>query len=223
MRQELTAEGIPQPHSLGEETLHPSSAPPGRSHTVAYLFSQLFHPMISATLSFLIVGIFSTPSRLVGLAWGVLCILLLVIPTTLFYVVRLRQGVYSDEDVSDRHQRHELYFVSIVTVFVSIALLLLINAPVPLIALLTIGALLNLTNWLINLFWKISIHSSLAALSATVGMLHLLPLGLVLWFCTLLVGWSRVRTHNHTTLQVIAGICVATSLTLSVFTIFGLL
>lgn len=219
---ELIADTIPQPQELPSETPIPATHP-GASYLLARRLSQLFHPMISTTLSFLIVGIFSSPQRLVGLGWAVLSILLQVVPPTVFYAIRLHQGAYSDEEVSVRHQRNELYFFTLVSVFIGIGVLTTINAPLPLIALLISGALMNITNWVINTVWKISVHASTAAMCATIGMIHSVPLGLLLWLCSLALGWSRVRTRNHTPLQVVAGMGVASLLTILVFSASGLL
>jgi len=42
----------------------------------------------------------------------------------------------------------------------------------------------------------------------------------LLWLCALAVGWARVRTRNHTTLQVIAGLVVAAAIISVSFAVF---
>src|SRR5215212_6862882 len=95
----------------------------GRSYVLARLLSQIFNPIVLNIASFLIVGAASLGTPAAGLKWAALCVLVLIVPPTLFYYMRLRQGVYSDEDVSVREQRNELYLVGFIWVLVSIALL----------------------------------------------------------------------------------------------------
>src|SRR3712207_8306763 len=57
-----------------------------------------------------------------------------------------------------------------------------------------------------SLFWKISAHSSSIGATATVALLYSRPLGVLLWACAIAVGWARVRTRNHTPMQVLAGL-----------------
>lgn len=189
---------------------------------VARVLSQVFHPMITTTLTFVILGFYAVPPRWQGVLWAIFIILLEIVPPVTFFIVRLRQGVYSDEEISNRHQRNELYFFTFIVSLVSIGFLLLINAPLPFVALLIAGTALNITSWIINLFWKISIHAASAAMFAAVALIYSLPLGIVLWGGALAVSWSRIRTKNHTFLQVVAGLSLASALIFGIFSIFGL-
>jgi membrane-associated phospholipid phosphatase len=192
-----------------------------RSYALARFLSRLFNPIFLNIASFLIVGFaaLSTPAE--GLKWAALCILVLIVPPTTFYYIRLRQGVYSDEDVSVRQQRNELYLIGFVWVLVSLVILSFVGVPRPFLALM-IGALaMGLIGGLVNLFWKISAHSSSVASAATIALLYWRPLGIVLWACAIAVGWARVRTRNHTPLQVLAGFVCAVTIVLVVFGLVG--
>jgi membrane-associated phospholipid phosphatase len=194
----------------------------GRSYILARVLSQVLHPMITTTLTFIILGVYAVPHRWHGVLWALFIIVVEVIPPMTFFLFRLKQGAYSDEEVSNRHQRNELYLFTFVMSLVSIGFLLLIGAPLPFIVLLIAGTTLNVSSWIINFFWKISIHSATAAMCATVALIYSLPLGMVLWVGALAVGWSRIRTKNHTFLQVVAGLALATAIILSIFNVFGL-
>lgn len=210
-----------QQRDLMLETLPPDTAP-GRSYALARLISQVFHPMILSVVSFLIVGLYAMPRWFVGLGWALFGIILQVIPPTVFFCIRLRQGAYSDEDVSVRQQRNELYFFSLLTLITGLGVLWWLQAPLPFLALLCSALLLAMLGWAINYVWKISVHASSAASCAAIGLMYDQSLGLFLGICALLVGWSRVRTRNHTPLQVLAGFLVATVGVWGVFAAFGL-
>jgi membrane-associated phospholipid phosphatase len=198
-------------------------AAPGRGYAVARTISQLFHPVILGVASILIVGLLGVEPAREGALWGLLCAGLQVLPPMAFFTVRLRQGAYSDDDVSVRSQRNELYLFGIVNLAVGLIVLRLLGAPAPILAMISAAAVISLAAWLINFFWKISVHASSMGSTATLAALYSEPLGLALWLCALALGWARVRTRNHTPLQVVAGLALATLAVAGVFVAYGLL
>jgi membrane-associated phospholipid phosphatase len=198
-------------------------AAPGRGYAVARTISQLFHPVILGVVSILIVGLLGVEPAREGALWGLLCAGLQVLPPMAFFTVRLRQGAYSDDDVSVRSQRNELYLFGIVNLAVGLIVLRLLGAPAPILAMISAAAVISLAAWLINFFWKISVHASSMGSTATLAALYSEPLGLALWLCALALGWARVRTRNHTPLQVVAGLALATLAVVGVFVAYGLL
>lgn len=211
-----------QHHELMAEHT-PSMEMTGRSYVVARLLSQILHPMVTVTLNFLIVGFFALSHHWKGVAWAVFIIAIQVVPPMTLYLVRLRQGVYGDVEISNRHQRNELYMFTFLTLFCAVLFIYFIGAPLPFIALLSSGLVLNLVSWFVNLFWKISVHSATAAMCATTALIYSFPLGILMWMGTIAVGWSRIRTRNHTPLQVLAGIIVATGVVVVLFSGFGII
>src|SRR5215472_816795 len=132
----------------------------GRSHALGRLLSQIFHPILVNIAAYLIVGYGSLSTPASGLRWAGICILALILPGTIFYSLRRRQGAYSDEDVSVREQRNELYLVGFGCVLIATAALGLAGAPRPFLALMLCTLALGLIGGLINLFWKISAHAA---------------------------------------------------------------
>jgi membrane-associated phospholipid phosphatase len=195
-------------NDLTAEALRRGAAP-GRGYAIARTISQIFHPVILSVLSFFIVGIMGIPPMMRGLGWATLCTLIQVLPPTIFFTIRLRQGAYVDEDISERSQRNELYLFGMVTLVVGVIVLNLLGAPKEFVALLTSAALMNGICWIINLFWKISIHSAGIGSCATIASIYSMPLGLLLWIGALSLGWARVRTRNHTPMQVVAGLALS--------------
>jgi membrane-associated phospholipid phosphatase len=211
-----------QQHDLTAEAIRRGAAP-GRGYAVARSLSQIFHPVTLSVVSIFIVGMLGVEPVSSGAAWAILCAVIQVIPPTIFFMVRLRQGAYTDDDVSVRSQRNELYLFGMGTVLAGAAILSLLGAPRPFLALLASAALINGLAWLINLFWKISVHSAGIGSCATVAAIYSEPLGLALWLCALSLGWARVRTRNHTPMQVVAGLALACACVIGAFTVFGLL
>ena len=193
----------------------------GRGYALGRVISQVFHPILINIASFLIVGYASLSTHASGLRWAGVCILTLILPPTIFYSIRLRQGAYADEDVSVREQRNELYLFGFIWVAIATTLLWLLGVPRPFLALMFCALALGLIGGVVNLFWKISAHATTIASAATVALLYSQALGLVLWACALIVGWARVRTRNHTPMQVLAGFCSAIVVVLVIFQVFG--
>jgi membrane-associated phospholipid phosphatase len=192
-----------------------------RGYALGRLISQVFHPILMNILMFLVVGYYGLANHAVGLAWSGLCVIISVLPPTLFYAVRRRQGVYGDEDVSIRQQRNELYLVGFVWALLATVALSLLGLPRPHMALMLTVLGLGLVGGVINLFWKISVHAASIASLAMIALVYSRDLGVVLGFCALAVGWARVRTGNHTPLQVLAGFLCAATIVLAVFQIVG--
>jgi membrane-associated phospholipid phosphatase len=209
------------PHSNIPHDTYDSDALDGRGYALARLISQLFHPILLNIVSFLIVGYAALPTHAEGLKWSGICILMLVLPPTIFYSIRLRQGVYADEDVSIREQRNELYLFGFSWVLVAMPVLGYLGAPQPFLALMICALALGLINGGINLFWKISAHATAIASTATIALLYSQSVGAILWACAFAVGWARVRTRNHTPMQVLAGFCSAVAVILVVFQLLG--
>jgi len=215
-------EVMTQQHDLTAEALR-RGAVPGRGYAVARTISQVLHPVILSVASIFVVGLLGVESRLSGLLWALACTFMQVVPPTVFFTIRLRQGAYTDDDVSVRSQRNELYLFGLGNVVVGTGLLAAFGAPAPFIALFVGAAGLNVVAWLINLSWKISVHAASMGSAATVASLYSEVLGLLLWLCAIALGWARVRTRNHTPAQVAAGLALASACVLGAFWGFGLL
>ncbi|MEF3273524.1 MAG: phosphatase PAP2 family protein [Chloroflexus sp.] len=211
-----------QPNDLTAEALS-RGALPGRGYAIARRISQILHPVPLGIVSIFIVGVLGNEDRMNGLWWALFCSLLQVVPPTIFFNIRLRQGAYSDDDISVRTQRNELYLFGMANVLVGIAVLWALNAPLPLLAMLVSVAVMNLASFLINLFWKISIHSASIGSCATLASIYMPALGGICWAAAVVLGWARLRTRNHTLMQVIAGMSLAVMCVLGVFRAFGLI
>ncbi|MBP1466355.1 PAP2 family protein [Candidatus Chloroploca sp. M-50] len=211
-----------QHNDLSAEALR-RGAMPGRGYIVARLISQVLHPVILGVVSIFIVGLLGISPLRTGLLWALLATFLQVVPPLIFFAMRLRQGVYTDDDISVRSQRNELYLFGIINLLVSLLILLFAGAPLPMLAMVTSALILSVIAWFINLYWKISVHASTMGSTATLASLYAEPLGLFFWLCALALGWARVRTRNHTVMQVVTGLALSALCVVGTFMAFGLL
>jgi membrane-associated phospholipid phosphatase len=198
---------------LSEEVLEP------RRLALARMISIIFSPPFVAIATYVFVAFAEPQPLLVGLGWALLTMFIQMFPATLLYFYRRKRGEYSDADVSRRQDRNELYVLGACAIFISVLVLQWLNAPRSLEA-LAIGTLaLGISCGLVNMFWKISMHAATIAACATITGLYAVPIGAVMWVCALAVGWARVKTQNHTPMQVIAGFAAAA---IAMFTSFTL-
>jgi hypothetical protein len=182
--------------------------------------TEVFAPPVLVAVLPLVVGIHASATVRAGVAWGLLAsVFSAIIPYGIIWY-GVRRGRLSDRHIGVREQRTRPLALGLVSVLVGLAVLALLGAPRELVALVTamfVGGLIATT---VNHFWKLSVHTSVAAGSAVVLTLvfgaALLAAGLVV----AAVGWSRVRLRDHTTAQVVAGTVVGAVVT---GVVFGLL
>jgi membrane-associated phospholipid phosphatase len=192
-----------------------------RSSALARWLSIVFNPLFAGVAAYLVVGFYAPAGGANGPVWAGAALVLQVIPPLMFYLVQLRRGAFSDPDVSVREERNQLYVIGSASVLLALAAMVLLGAPRPLVA-LSVGTLaLGVTCGLINLSWKISMHAAGMGSLATVALLYAGTLGLVLWAIGAVVGWARVRTRNHTPLQVLAGFFASTTILAAAFAVLG--
>lgn len=191
-----------------------------RSPALARWLSIVFNPLFAGIAAYLVVG-FYAPMGASGPAWAGVALLLQVLPPLAFYLVQLRRGAFSDGDVSVREERNQLYLVGSAAVLIALAALALLDAPHPLFALGVGTLVLGMICGVVNLSWKISMHAAGMGSLATVALLYAGSLGLVLWAVAAAVGWARVRTRNHTPLQVLAGFFVSATVITAALALLG--
>lgn len=182
-----------------------------RSYLIGRYISQIFHPIVNGIACFALIGTRAPglPNAAYGLQWAAACIATIITPTALYFYYRLFRGDFSDDDVSHRSERTGLYLVSILSTIVGSGLLYLLGLPTIFLRLLVTAVAVTGICMLINFRWKISVHSASIATLATLATIFLQGMGIVLWLCATVVGWARIRTGNHTPMQVLAGWLVA--------------
>lgn len=186
-----------------------AAAAASRSPALARWLSIVCNPLFAGIAAYLVVGFYAPIAGASGPAWAGVALLLQVLPPLTFYLVQLRRGAFSDPDVSVREERNQLYLVGSASVLIALAALALLGAPPALFALGVGTLVLGVICGVVNLTWKISMHAAGMGSLATVALLYAGTLGLVLWAVAAAVGWARVRTRNHTPLQVLAGFFVS--------------
>jgi hypothetical protein len=189
----------------------------GVATRVARALTEVFAPAVLAAALPIVIGVHAGRTAPTGLAWGLLAsVFSAIIPYAMVWY-GVRRGRLSDRHIGVREQRTRPLVLGLVSVLVGLALLGLFGAPRELVALVVALFVGGLAATVINHFWKLSVHASVAAGSMMVLVLAFGPDLLATVIVVAAVGWSRVRLRDHTTWQVVAGTVIGAVVTGPVF------
>jgi hypothetical protein len=189
---------------------------PGHGTGLARAVTELLAPANLAVAQLLLVGWHSSPGP-AGLAWGLLAATFCGLVPYGIVIAGVRRRRWGDRHLRARQQRPVPFLAAIASALAGLALLLALDAPRQLVA-LVVAMLTGLaTTLLVTLWWKLSVHTAAAA--GTVAVLALVygP-ALTLTIPTVaLVAWSRVRLGDHNPAQTLAGAALGGLVATSVF------
>ncbi|SCX60377.1 hypothetical protein SAMN03159343_4085 [Klenkia marina] len=189
---------------MSAPTNSPTAPPDPTRVRVARVVTETTAPAILAVAGLLVVAIHSAGSG-AGAAWGGFAALL-VTGIPLAYVAKgVKAGKWSDHHIAERTQRAVPLLIASASVAVAAVLLVLVNAPRDLIALVLAQLAGLVVVLVVSHWWKISIHTAVAG--GFLGTLVVLfgPWALLGLPVLAAVAWSRIVLDAHTWAQVIAG------------------
>lgn len=169
-------------------------------------------------LSLAVVAVTSTSSLLSALGWVALTSLFCVGLPTVVLLVLIARGRVLDRHVVVREQRAVPLLAALGSVSVGLALLLVLSAPRPVIALVAAMLAGAVPMTVLSRWSKISFHVGVAGGTAVILTLVLGPWLLLAAVPGLVaVGWARVRAGRHSLGQVVVGAVVGCAAAALVF------
>lgn len=173
----------------------------GFRHRSAQLISSVFNPF-SIMGTFLVVYAIQHPAIRLGALWT---LLLTIVFPGIAVLVGWARGWWAHPDLIDRRERYIFLPSVCVGIFAGRMIAGHVAAGTALPAILTTMLVYLFMVWIINFYWKISMHSSAAA--GMTGLLTLLigPWALLGLIGTAIIGWSRYELGRHTLPQTIGG------------------
>ncbi len=176
----------------------------GWSFTLANLVSNVLNPPLISVLGiFLMAGFLGTPD---AWRWAILFVILVVIVPTLYVYWLLKRGKIESFHIPNRQNRKGVYLVIILSNVVGVVVMLVLGAPFLLLAFGIMGVMQSTLLFLINMYWKISGHTT--AISG-LSVFIVAALGWSMYPVLMivpLVAWARIRTHSHSFWQTVAGV-----------------
>ncbi len=187
---------------------------------VARLVSIIFHPLFIPTYLYIILlhlpVYFSLvlPTEIRWLIIGMIFITTGILPS-LFIFFLFKRGLVASLNLETKEERTFPYLISVVFYYLAYYLLRRLQLSPFLYYIMAGTAFLVILVLVINLFWKISSHTTAigALLGTIIGTSYFLEMYLINWILLItlisgLVGFARLKENAHSPLQVYAGFVV---------------
>jgi len=140
-----------------------------------------------------------------------------ILPVFLVIIYLTRNGKLDAFFVNVRGQRTRIYLVGCLCASVSCITLAYLRAPSILVAAFATGLSTALIFTLINLWWKISLHTALVAASATVLVMLYGWAAAATVALVPLTAWARIELEYHSLTQVATGALLAALIVVVMF------
>lgn len=194
---------------------------PDNKNKIARLISTLFLPPTFSFLNFTYLNFYFDQSSSQLIVNLLISLSATVILPIIYFVIQRIKGKIHDNDAVRKEQRDSTYVFTIVIFLISSILLYLNNAPILITSLMLCYFLNTSLVFLINLLYKISVHTFTAAGSLAVFILLSPVIAGILSLITLAVMWARIQLKVHTRGQVILGLVCGIFLTLIGLNLFA--
>lgn len=205
-----------------EEQVMPVPITKPLSVLIARQVSNVLSPITVSIPFTILVALYHARSIVSALAFAGATLLFMSVGPMLYILAGVRTGKFTDPEVSMRSQRSGPYAFSIISTAIGLVILSFLHEPKDLQTVMLTVIASGVLMMTITLWWKISLHASTAA--GAVTMLTVLYGNMMLpaYLLVVLVCWSRVVLHRHTTTQVIAGALVSILLAIVALALRGI-
>ena len=176
-----------------------------RRYLAARVITEVFAPAVLVGAQLVAVGWHAGQVAGVSRWWGLLGALFAVVIPFAYVLRGIRHGGLVNHHIPDRERRRVPLLFGVASLGCGLVVLWALGAPRELLALLVAGGagllvFLTITHW-----WKISIHTGVAAGTVAVLVTVYGPVAFAALPVVPLVGWARLRLAAHTLAQVIVG------------------
>ncbi|QUH00549.1 hypothetical protein HUO13_06710 [Saccharopolyspora erythraea] len=179
---------------------------------LARIVAEVFAPAVLVCAVTVAISLASSPGLRAGLLWALVSAGFCSGIPIWFLARGARAGRWDTHHVRDQKDRILPLIVALGSVLTGLLVMVVGGAPGVLVSLVTTMLICLTAATVVTKWWKISMHSAIAA--GTVAITAL-TFGLWWWlgaFVVTLVGWSRVVTGDHTPAQAIGGAVLGTAL-----------
>ena len=190
---------------------------------LARLISNVLNPFLVSFAVIVVLAFESTNDVAEAVKWLLVSIVLSIIPVFAFIIYMIRKKKLDGIFVNTRQQRNKVYLLATVLAVIGWLILKYALAPKLLFVTFAAGLAAIVVFMLINLCWKISLHTGFITAAAT--MMIIVYGTIVLWSLLLvpLVAWGRVELKLHTPAQVTGGAVLAAGVVLIIFQLYGMI
>jgi membrane-associated phospholipid phosphatase len=199
------------------DTIETIEKPLGTKYRLANLTSNILNPFLVGVALIVLFSFKATATTGEAVKWALLTASVGLLPLTVIIIYLLRQGKLDDFFISAREQRTRIYLMGTVSTVAGLILLSRLQAPQILLSGFIAAISVMVIFMLINLWWKISVHTGfIAASSAILVMLYGWAAAATIALIPL-TAWSRVKLDRHSLAQAIGGAVLATVIAIIVY------
>ncbi len=196
---------------------NPLEKPSGIKQRIAHLTSNILNPFLICLALILLFSFSSTSTTTEALKWVVISATMSLLPVFLVILYQLRNGKLDTFFINIRQQRTKIYLLGCLCASASCITLIILGAPSLLIAGFTAGVLTAFVFTLINLWWKISLHTAIVAGSATALVLLYGWAASAALALVPLTAWARIELEYHSVTQTVSGAILASLIVIGLF------
>jgi membrane-associated phospholipid phosphatase len=187
----------------------PLGRPSGKRQRIANLTSNILNPFLLCLALIVLFSFKSAASTSEAIKWASISTGLGVLPVFLVIIYLLRQGKLDNFFIAAREQRTRIYFIGCLSAAAGCVTLALLGAPDILVAGFITGVSTAVVFAIINLWWKISLHTAIVAASATILVMIFGWVAAASAALVPLTAWSRIELECHSLTQTVSGALLA--------------
>ena len=184
---------------------------------IANLTSNILNPFTVCLALIFLFSFTSSPSMPEAMKWAFLSMAVSILPVFLVIIYMLRNGKLDDFYINIRAQRTRIYLLGSFCASASCITLACLGAPSILVIAFATGVSTALIFTIINLWWKISLHTALVAASATVLVLLYGWVAAATVALVPLTAWARIELESHSIAQAVSGALLAAFIVMVMF------
>lgn len=190
---------------------------------LAKITTNILNPFLISFVVIILLAVESSATAAEAVKWALICLALSIFPVFAVVVYLVRRKKLDGIFINTRGQRNRIYILASFCAVIGYGILILLDSPDLLQATFVAGMVAVAVFMVINLFWKISLHTAFIAASVTVLIIVYGRVAAVTVVFVPLVAWARLEMKLHTLAQVIVGAVLSLSIVILVFNLFGII
>ena len=184
---------------------------------IANLTSNILNPFLISLAVILLFSFSSAATFSEAIKWAFISMGISIVPIFLVIVYVVHGGGFDDIFTSVRQERTKIYLAAGFSAIAGYFILSYLKAPPVLVAGFTAVLSMAAVFMLINLRWKISVHTGCIAASSMVLVMLYGWIAAVTVPLVPLTAWSRVELEQHSLAQAVTGAVLAALIVAVVF------
>jgi len=187
------------------------------------IISNILNPFLVCTVMCIILAIEATNHIADAIKWIAITVAVSVVPVFAVVIYLVRRKKLDSIFINPREKRTIIYLLASVLAGVGCFILYYLDAPELMLASFLAGLVAVVIFTVINLYWKISLHTAFMSGSSTIlTIVYGIP-GALTILLLILLGWSRMQLKLHTLSQVVVGALLPAVVVVVTFWGFGLI